>query len=227
MNAKIKALIIHLLISIVIVGLFILMVVFIWYPKPLFDISGVIMPLKLLVFIDLIVGPMLTFVVYKKHKKSLKFDLSIIALIQIAALCYGAYTINNGRANLLVLNDGKLIYMIEKYAHNDQLAFTELKPHIFSGPKLAYASESINSLPEEDFYTKIEPISDYYNTIVPYSFSDVNMKANFPKKSEQIDALIKEYENDNIVFLLLDKDSSQYYVVFSTVQNRIIDYLSF
>ncbi len=227
MITKIKALLIHLLISAVIVGLLILMIVFIWYPKPLFEISGVITPVKMLVFIDLIVGPILTFVVYKKHKKTLKFDLSIVALMQIIALCYGAYIINNGRANLLVMSAGKLTYMVEKYAHNDRLAFDELKPHIFSGPKLAYADESIAAMSEADFYAQIKPINDYYNSIIPYSFSEVNMKANYPNKIKDIDFLMNKYKNDNIVFVLLNKDTSTHYVIFSRKQNRIIDYLRF
>ena len=83
---KIKAALIHLFISIIVIGLFFAMVYFIWYPKPFFDISGVIEPFKLLIFVDVIVGPLLTLIVYKKGKKNLKLDISIIAVFQLVAL---------------------------------------------------------------------------------------------------------------------------------------------
>ena len=57
----------------------------------------------LVAVIDLVVGPLLTFVVFDLRKQSLKFDLLIIAFIQITALGYGLWSINTGRPTLQVL----------------------------------------------------------------------------------------------------------------------------
>ena len=47
--------------------------------------------------IDVIVGPVLGLLVYKEGKKTLKIDLSIIIALQISALGYGIYSIEQGR----------------------------------------------------------------------------------------------------------------------------------
>ena len=58
----------------------------------------------MLLVIDVILGPLLGLLVYKESKKTLKFDLSVIILIQIAALCYGVFSIEQGRPAWLVYN---------------------------------------------------------------------------------------------------------------------------
>lgn len=58
----------------------------------------------MLISIDVIVGPILGLLVYKDGKKSLKFDLTIIILLQLIALFYGMYSIVNGRPAWLVYN---------------------------------------------------------------------------------------------------------------------------
>ena len=222
---KIKATLIHLLISLFVIGLFVLIVIFIWYPKPLFVITGVIEPLKLLVLIDVIVGPMLTFIVYKKYKKYLRIDLSVIALIQIMALGYGIYTIHNGKANLIVFHNGEFNYLMEKYAHDEDLNFNELKPHIFSSPKIAYV-ESVLSNDLYTSYTSFVPIDDdYFSIVLSFSLSVENMKTKLTDKEEDINKLVDKYKNEEIVFLLLKRDEIRQYVVFSITQNRIVDYL--
>lgn len=42
--------------------------------------------------------------VYKEGKKTLKFDLSVIIAIQITALCYGVYSIEQGRPVWIAYN---------------------------------------------------------------------------------------------------------------------------
>jgi hypothetical protein len=223
---KLKAALIHLLISVFIVGSLSLLIVYIWYPKPFFTISGVSMPLKLLIFVDVIIGPLLTFVVYKKNKKSLKFDLSVIAIMQLAALIYGANTIYQGRPSLLVMNNGKLNYLVEKFAKNDELKNKELKPTIFSQPKIAYLS-NLTNLDIYSSYADIEPITDESLMLMPFSLSIDNMKAKFSKKKEAIDKIISKYQGQEVVFFELVKDSMTYYVAFSKTQNKIVEYLKF
>ena len=46
--------------------------------------------------IDVILGPLLTLLVYKQGKKTLLFDLTVIVLLQISALGYGLWTISQG-----------------------------------------------------------------------------------------------------------------------------------
>ena len=51
---------------------------------------------------DVIVGPLLSLLVYKEGKKTLKMDLSIIVLIQVLATGYGVYAIAQSRPAWIV-----------------------------------------------------------------------------------------------------------------------------
>lgn len=92
----------HLSISFLIALLVVGLVFFIWYPSPLASAVGVTHIFLMLLVIDVILGPLLGLLVYKEGKKTLKFDLSVIILIQIAALCYGVFSIEQGRPAWLV-----------------------------------------------------------------------------------------------------------------------------
>ena len=62
-----------------------------WYPRPYFHAAGGQTLLLLLIGVDVVVGPLLTLIVFDPRKKRLKFDLAVIAVLQVAALAYGGY----------------------------------------------------------------------------------------------------------------------------------------
>lgn len=53
--------------------------------------------IKIVAGVDLILGPLLTLMVFNPSKKSLKMDLSIIGLIQLTALSAGTWLVYNER----------------------------------------------------------------------------------------------------------------------------------
>ncbi|HAA06731.1 MAG TPA: type IV pilin accessory protein [Acinetobacter schindleri] len=75
-----------------------------WYPNSLSVATGVTYLFLMMLAIDVIVGPVLGFIVYKEGKKGLKIDLAIIILIQLLALIYGLYSIEKGRPAYIVYN---------------------------------------------------------------------------------------------------------------------------
>ena len=83
MSKRLKFFSCHLLISVLIALISILLVFFVWYPAPLAEALGVGHLFLMLIFIDVMLGPLLGLIIYKEGKKSLKFDLTIIILIQI------------------------------------------------------------------------------------------------------------------------------------------------
>ena len=87
----------HLSVSILIALIIIGVVFFVWYPSPLATAVGVTQIFLMMLAIDVIVGPVLGLLVYKEGKKTLKIDLSIIIALQISALGYGIYSIEQGR----------------------------------------------------------------------------------------------------------------------------------
>jgi hypothetical protein len=62
---------------------------FVWYPPPYFEVDGGWRILRILAGVDVVVGPLLTLILFKPGKPGLKFDMTCIALMQIGALVYG------------------------------------------------------------------------------------------------------------------------------------------
>jgi hypothetical protein len=76
----------------------------VWYPAPLARAVGVSAIVLLMLAVDAVLGPVLTFVVYQVGKKSLRFDLAVIVAIQLLAFGFGLHTIAQGRPAWLVFN---------------------------------------------------------------------------------------------------------------------------
>jgi hypothetical protein len=104
MSSRLKFFLSHLAISFVIAFFVIGIVFFVWYPYPLAKAAGVTQLFLMMLTIDVIIGPLLGLIVYKQGKKTLKMDLGVIILLQIAALCYGIYSIEQGRPVWLAYN---------------------------------------------------------------------------------------------------------------------------
>ena len=97
MTKRFKFFLNHLFISFLIALLVMGVVFFVWYPLPLAKAVGVIPIFLMMIVINVIIAPLLSLIVYKEGKKTLKADLSIIVILQILALGYGVYSIEGGR----------------------------------------------------------------------------------------------------------------------------------
>jgi hypothetical protein len=92
-----KAVLTHLGVSATIVGAACMLVFFVWYPHPYFVAAGASHVLSVMIGVDLVLGPLLTAIVFKPGKRGLKFDLAVIALVQLAAFVYGVTTLYRSR----------------------------------------------------------------------------------------------------------------------------------
>lgn len=88
---------IHLGISALIAALVVCAMLLLWYPQPYFRASGGQTLLLLLIGVDVVVGPLLTLIVFDPRKKNLRLDLAVIAVLQLAALAYGTWIMFNAR----------------------------------------------------------------------------------------------------------------------------------
>jgi hypothetical protein len=79
----------HFLISMLIAIAVVAAMYFLWYPAPYFQAMGGGGLLMLVVGVDVVLGPLITLIVFNTKKKTLKFDLMCVAVLQIVALAYG------------------------------------------------------------------------------------------------------------------------------------------
>lgn len=104
MKSRLHAALIHLSGSLCIALLALAAVYGLWYPAPLAAAAGVNGIFGLMLGVDVVTGPVLTFAVFKAGKKGLLFDLAVIVALQLTALSYGLWTIAQGRPAWLVFN---------------------------------------------------------------------------------------------------------------------------
>ena len=120
LNSKFRAFAIHFGISLLIFLSLLYFILFQWYPQPFFSTDGGWQGIRLITFVDLILGPALTFVIFnpEKVRKLLIMDLSIIGICQIVALSWGTWAVHNERPYLLVFSDGGF-YPLTYYQVNE------------------------------------------------------------------------------------------------------------
>ena len=99
---RLKAAAIHLALSLLLVSVVCGVMLFMWYPPPLFAVLGGYGLLLIIAGVDIVLGPLLTFIVFRSGKWGMKFDLFCIGACQCAALVYGLYTIAEVRPTFIV-----------------------------------------------------------------------------------------------------------------------------
>lgn len=134
--SRFQAFFIHLLISVVVVGIFLAVTFLVWYPTPYFGVDGAHQVLFVLAGVDVVLGPLLTLVVFKAGKPRLKLDLSIIAAIQISAFVYGAAIIVDERPAFVAFFDGRFTTIPASGVNADKIASDELSVSVFKRPQL-------------------------------------------------------------------------------------------
>jgi len=101
------------------------LIAFAWYPYPFLQFNDTAkFPLMMIVIAGLI-GPALTGLVYKKDKRGLAFDLSVIIIIQLAAVVWGTMALYQNRPYFMV-------FTVERF---DVLSIRDVDPSTISDPR--------------------------------------------------------------------------------------------
>jgi hypothetical protein len=110
---RFQAFAVHLTASAIFVGLFLALTFFVLYPAPLFQVEGAKLPLQIMLGVDIVLGPLLTLVVFKPGKPGLKFDMAMIVTVQLAAFIYGASIISSERPALVSFAVDRFVVIAE------------------------------------------------------------------------------------------------------------------
>ncbi len=203
---KLKASGIHLLLSLVIISLAIGLIITFWFPDSLEQVSNFKEIALLLISIDLVLGPLLTFVVFNTAKKSLKFDLATIAVIQISALTYGLFMLYQSHPVYIAFNVDRFTLVSAVDAKPEQAILKKFKIAKFSSPKLVVAKLPLNKKERSDITIGVasgepdialrpklyHPYEDNISEILAKSLDpEVIFKYDEPK--QKLEAFIKKY----------------------------------
>lgn len=130
----------HLAISATVALVALTVIYALWYPGVLDAAQGVSRLVLILIGVDVVIGPLITLIIFVPGKKSLRFDLAVIAAVQVAALLYGLRAIHDGRPAYVVFSVDR--FDVVAYADVDRDSLQRAAPGMDLrrwGPKWAGA----------------------------------------------------------------------------------------
>ncbi len=95
--------------------------------------------MRVLIGVDLVLGPLLTLLLFKPQKPGLVFDLSVIVAIQLAALIYGVNVIFDERPYFAIFVVDRFEILAKKDVDISNIENDELKAKPWVGPIFAVA----------------------------------------------------------------------------------------
>ena len=133
-----KASTIHLIGSALIALTIVVLMVALWYPGAYFTAMGGKKLLMIVVGVDVVIGPLITLIIFDPKKKSLLFDLGVIFALQLAALAYGCYVMFDARPvyNVFVVDRFDLIAANQISADVLQKGTPEFQSLPLNGPRV-------------------------------------------------------------------------------------------
>jgi hypothetical protein len=146
MRFRLRAFGLHLLASLTALTLIFGTLYLGWYRWPGWYLADVSQVVLVMAAVDLVVGPLLTFIIAASNKprRVLARDISMIAAVQLAALIYGAVSLWNGRPLYYAFSEN-VLQIVQAYDIDAQeldrarQQKAALAPHWYSLPRWIWA----------------------------------------------------------------------------------------
>jgi len=207
-QAALKAAATHLLVTVTIAALAAILVFHVWYPWPFYEIVSGRELFWLVIGVDVVCGPLLTLVLWDpaKSARELTLDMSLVGLVQVAALTYGMSTVTDTRPVRLVFEVDRirLVSAAEIDSAQLELAVKGLNQLPWTGPVLVSTRQPKDNqemMESIDLSLKgLEPSlrPDWwqpYDLSVPQVLKAARsiavLRANRPADAERIDAAVR------------------------------------
>lgn len=210
MKNRIRAFGTHLAGSLLVACASLALVFLVWYPGPLAAASGVGAIVLILLAVDVIVGPVITFIVFDPRKKELKWDVAIILVLQLVALGYGMRTVFVARPAYVVFAADRfdVVYAndltVEKLAKVTDPRFSDVPlwgPKVIAAKRPESAKErneimfgalvggdDVPQLPQ--YYV---PLADQRAQILKRLLPPENLREFNPERTAQVAELVASY----------------------------------
>jgi len=236
----------HFILSIIIFTIIIATMIHFWYPAPHFNLSGGWDGLKILAGVDLVLGPLLTLVVFniKKPKKELVMDLSLIVLMQFAALGWGLHAIYQQRPVAIVFSGTEFFSFPASEYTKQNISPETLRQFGSQFPVLIYAKKpERDSVELEEMFRryKTENIFPYHQINIYHPFKEFfsELKSNpiyladiktiietNTELREELDSVLEETDKniDDYVYFKLYSES-HYPIMMFNAQGEFVTYL--
>jgi hypothetical protein len=148
LKTKVKATAVHFSLSAAVFAYLAYQIYYNWYPQPYFEIDGGWQGIRLVTAVDLVLGPLITFLIFdlSKSLRAIVFDLFIILIIQFGALSYGIYVTYTQRPVAIVLIDEFMVPAIMENYGGKLESVDQLKHYSDEKPPIIYADLPMDSV---------------------------------------------------------------------------------
>lgn len=137
----------------------------VWFPYPYRQLSGGTELFILVMAVDLVCGPLLTLVLFNpvKPRRELVLDLSLVVVLQLAALAYGIWTVHAARPLFLVHEFDRFKVIALADVDEPELAKLPkaLQLQLFKGPQTTGLREITNEERKKVMFEALEGGRDY------------------------------------------------------------------
>jgi len=198
---------VHFCISVGIAALAALLVFVVWYPAYYREISGGRELFLILVAVDVVLGPLITLAIFNRAKpwRVLGRDLAVVAVLQLAALGYGMWTVFIARPVHLVFEYDRfrVVHAVEIQKESLASVPSGIEPLPVTGPTLlalrafrsadenydsmmaAFGGLSLSAQP-----ALWEPYSEARAQVLKAGKTVAELKTRFPDQAAQIDRAV-------------------------------------
>lgn len=235
LKQKLGAFAAHCCISLTIVVLAGIVIHSFWYPSVLFRLDGGLQGLKILAFVEVVLGPLLTFFVFDLKKKRLKQDLLIIGIIQILCFISGLYIIYHERPLSITLA-GDTFYTANAVSYDfygqspsflkefegeyPKMLFTKPIAHQDTSPL-----DRIKRAPDRLTHKYLSPIGRHLDEVMKQGLSDVQLEKKLGRNSLKITEIWNKNNKShpNARFYRLITKLNTLYCLYDPDTNTILD----
>ncbi len=216
---KLRAVAAHFAFSLIAFGIVLYLIVAHWYPGLHFFVDGGWQGVRILIGVDLVLGPLLTLIIFDTRKSALAigFDLLCIATVQIGALIWGVGNIHSQRiSGMAFLDNGMITVFAEdledqglpsdllyRYSDLDPPA-VYVRPARFGTPEFAKTA-AMATVPRQAHTHLYENWRDSFDQVLKRGAFDFEAASDdFPEFAAHVQAWLEEHgRSADSVHLLL------------------------
>jgi hypothetical protein len=215
-----------------------------WYPYPYREISGGRELFLIVVVVDVLLGPLITLVVFDRAKprRELMRDLAVVALIQISALGYGLWTVCVARPVHLVFEYDRfrVVHAVDVPTELLAQALLELDAFPLTGPillslrpfkdeneKMAATMAAIQGIDLSSRPDLWQPYASAKSQILQAAKPVTRLKERFGSQASAIDAVIASTgrKPESMVYLPMVGRKSFWTVVLDSATAEVLAFM--
>jgi hypothetical protein len=169
----------------------------VWFPYPYRQLAGGTELFFIVMGVDIVCGPLLTLVLFNptKPKRELLMDLSLVVVLQLAALAYGIWTVHQARPLYLVheVDRFKVIALADIDAAELPKLPEALQPQFFKGPQTTGLRDASKEEREKVMFESVQGGRDFGERPSFYALYDATQAVKTYAKAKPLENFAKKH----------------------------------